>query len=627
MKKVVSQCIYCGCGCKLNYHIDKNKITKISGVSSDDISEGKPCIKGLMIHEIFNKNRINSPYIKKNGKLVKTTWQEAINKISEKIKQTKSKEIFVNGSGKITNEENWLLYKIATTLFNTNNIDTCCGRLCHISTVKGVMDCFGTPNLTRMSNLNKIDTLFIIGSNPAISYPVFWNKIKKRKNLKIISIQPLENLTSKFGDYFIEIEPGSEIALLNGIINYIITQNKFSKDAINFPHFKKLKAVTKKYSPNYISKICNINKKEFLDMCNQLTKSKKIGIFHGMNFTQHLDSMGNVYSLMNLALLTNALFLTLRGEINVQGVGDVFSADKQKLNKIWNTKIKQLKGNIINSFIKKPNKIAMITEFNPAQSLPALNTVHKNLENMFLIYLGSYFNLTCNYADVILPIPTLFETTGTITNGEQRIRFVNKVIENKNPNLLEISKLIAKKFNKENSFQYKNNKEIFREITKTVPWYSQINAEEIYKNQDSFPNRKIKHRKFFPQEYKGKETRRTKKYPLLLTTFREQHQFLTGEQTEQSKTLTKLDKDKCHIYIHERDAKKLGLKDNDKISVTSESGCIKAFARISDIVPENLIATRFHYKNMLVNVLFPPKFDKITSTPNYKSCAVKVEKL
>jgi formate dehydrogenase major subunit len=617
MKKVVSPCIYCGCGCKLTYHVENNKIVKISGVPTDDISDGKPCIKGLTINEVFNKNRIQSPYIKKNGKLVKATWDEAINKIYEKIKQTNPKDIFLNGSGKITNENNLLLYKIGTLLFNTNNIDTCCGRLCHISTVKGVMDCFGTPNLTRISNLNKIDTLFIIGSNPAISYPVFWNKILKRKNkLKIISVQPLENLTSKFGDNFLEIEPGSEVVLLNGIMSYLIENNKFEKDAIKFPNFKKLKAITKKYTPEYISKICKINQEEFLETCKQISNSKKLGIFHGMNFTQHLNSMGNVYSLMNLALLKNALFLTLRGEINVQGVGDVFSVNKEKL-----------KGNIIKSFILKPNKVAFITEFNPAQSLPALNTVHKNLENMFIVYSGSYFNLTCNYADVILPLPTLFETTGTITNGEQRMRFVNQVIKTKNPSFLQIAKLLAKKFNKEDLFQYKDSKEISKEIIDTVPWYSKINLNEIYENKDAFPNRKIKYRKFFPQEYTGKETKRTKKYPLILTTFREQHQFLTSEQTEQSKTLTKLDKDKYHIYINKKDANKLKLKDEDKIKITSESGEIEALTRISEKVPEGLVATRFHYKKMLVNKLFPPKFDKITYTPNFKSCAVKIEKI
>lgn len=615
MKRVISTCMYCGCGCKLTYHVENNRIIKISGFPKDEISEGKPCIKGLTINEVFDKNRIKQPYIRKNNKLVKASWEQAINKIYQKAAKTNPKDIFFNGSGKITNENNFLICKIATNLFNTNNIDSCCGRLCHISTVKGVRDCFGTSNLTKMSNLDKIDNLLIIGSNPAVTYPVFWNKILKRKNnLNIISIQPLLNLTSKFGNAFLEIEPGTETALLNGIINYIIKNNSFDKNAKKIKDFKKLEKISSRYNPKYVSGLCDIKEEDFLKICEIISNSKRLGIFHGMNFTQHVNSLENVHSLLNLSLLKNAYILTLRGEINVQGVGDVFSSDKK------------LDGNIIKSFLLKPSKLAFITEFNPAQSLPNLNQVHKNLKKMFIVYMGSYFNLTSTYANVILPIPALFESDGTITNGEQRIRKVNQVIKPKSKSLLEIAKLLEKKFKKD-VFKYNTEKQIFKQITQIVPEYNNLNPDEIYKDKDAFAEKKIKHKRFFPEKFKGKDDSRTKKFNFLLTTFREMHQFLTSEITSQSKTLTKLDKDKLHIYINPDDAKELNIKDKDKIKVTSKSGEIKALARISETPSRGIIATRFHYKEMLVNKLFPSKFDDITFTPNYKCVAVRVEKI
>lgn len=333
-----------------------------------------------------------------------------------------------------------------------------------------------------------------------------------------------------------------------------------------------------------------------------------------MNFTQHINSLENVHSLLNLSILKNALLLTLRGEINVQGVGDIFSA------------YPKLKGNIIKSFFLKPTKVAFITEFNPAQSLPNLDRTHKNLKNMFIVYLGSYFNLTSDYANVVLPIPALFESEGTITNGEQRIRKVNQVIKPKNKSLLEIAKLFEKKF-KKNVFQYNTEKDIFKDIIKRVPNYNKINPEEVYKNQDAFATKEIKYKKFFPEPFKGKDDYRTKEFNFLLTTFREMHQFLTSEITSQSKTLTKLDKDKLHVYITPEDAKILKIKDEDKLKISSKVGNITALARISDIPPPGIIATRFHYKEMLVNKLFPPAFDDITFTPNYKACAVKIKKI
>jgi len=331
MEKVESTCIYCGCGCKLNYHVQDNKIIKISGCETDDISDGKPCIKGLTINEVFDKNRIKTPLIRKNQELVEATWTEAIDKIYEKVKSVSPDEIFLNGSGKITNEDNLLLYKIGKCVLDTSNVDSCCGRLCHISTVKGVADCFGAKNLTTISNLDNIDTLFIIGSNPASNYPVFWNKVMKKKNqIKIISVQPLENLTSELGNSYTQIEPGTETALLNGIINYLIKTNSFDKQAKELPDFETLEEITKKYDASYISKICNINEEKFLEVCKKISDSKKLGVFHGMGFTQHVNSMENIYSLLNLVILKDASILTLRGEINVQGVGDVFSGDSEE---------------------------------------------------------------------------------------------------------------------------------------------------------------------------------------------------------------------------------------------------------------------------------------------------------
>ena len=86
MKKVVSICPYCGCGCKLNYVLDNNKIVKIEPVKDDYISNGKPCVKGLMVHEVVNKNRILSPMIRVNNKLKKTTWKKALKTIIDNTK-------------------------------------------------------------------------------------------------------------------------------------------------------------------------------------------------------------------------------------------------------------------------------------------------------------------------------------------------------------------------------------------------------------------------------------------------------------------------------------------------------------------------------------------------------------
>ena len=134
-----SSCIYCGLGCRLNYEVKNNKLLKITGVKNDDISDGIPCIKGLTIHEVYDKNRIKIPLIKKRGKQIKATLDEALDFIYTNTKNLSPNDIFFNTSGKLTNENNYIMQKFARVCYKTPNIDSCCGRICHIATVMGML--------------------------------------------------------------------------------------------------------------------------------------------------------------------------------------------------------------------------------------------------------------------------------------------------------------------------------------------------------------------------------------------------------------------------------------------------------------------------------------------------------
>jgi len=158
---------------------------KVAGDQTDPISLGKPCFKGLTIGEVYEKDRLDQPQIRTNEGLKKVSWDKALEFIFENIKDLAPQEIFFSGSGNIPNEDNFVIQKFARKVFLTNNIDACCARLCHQPTVQAMTDCFGTPNLSFMENILKIDTLFIIGSNPAGNYPVFWHKVLAEKQKEI----------------------------------------------------------------------------------------------------------------------------------------------------------------------------------------------------------------------------------------------------------------------------------------------------------------------------------------------------------------------------------------------------------------------------------------------------------
>jgi len=634
-----SICPYCGCACRLNFVVKDRKIIKVLPDNSDSVSKGKPCIKGLTLHEVIHKDRILEPMIRKNkkSKLKKVSWKEAYEFIYSKTKNLAPEEVFFAPSGKTTNEDCYIMQKFARIVFKTNNVDGCCSRLCHIATVRALADSFGIATVpSRMDDVYSLDCLFIIGSNPASNYPVFFNRIlkAKEKGTRIISVQSIATLISQQADIAVTIQPGTETAFLNGISNAIIREKAYNRKLESIDGFRRLKEVVKDYTEEVVCKLCKISKQEWKKLINLIIVSKSFGVVHGMGITQHVNAIENVHSLINMMMLKNGKMLSLRGEVNVQGVGDMGCLPDSlpsgqiikfpNLEKIWRVKVTKEKGkNIIEALLISPTKAAFISGFNPAQSLPNLNQVHKNLKKIFLIQMEPYFNLTSDFADVILPVPTLLERNGTVTNGERRIRRVRKVIEPMGKSKPEwfVFKELSSLFGFGKFFNYRDETAILKEIVKVVPAYQKIGI----KNNDQWAEKKIKFLKFNPEQFEGVEDVRSDKYPFILTTFRSQYHFLTGEMTSKSKTLAK-SQDGPYCYINKRDAKKLKIKDGDRIKVSSSVGSLITKAKTDGRMPEGTVGMHFHFKELLVNKLFPTQFDEETFTPNYKLVAVQITK-
>lgn len=633
-----SICAYCGCGCKLDFVTEGNKLIKVLPVQDDEVSEGKPCIKGLTLNEVYDKGRITAPLIRKNGELKEATWEEAYNFIFEKTKDLSPDEVFFVPSGKITNEDNFIMQKFARTVFNTNNVDGCCARLCHIATVRALNNTFGnisTP--AKINDIYGVDCLLIIGSNPASNYPVIFNRILKIKNngAKILSIQNIYNRIAEYADCRITIKPGAEVLVLNYLINRLIEKKAYDRGSEKIENFSRLKETVKECNYEALKEFSDIKKQDLEKFVDTIAASKSFGVMHGMGITQHANALDNVHDLFNLMILKNGKLLSCRGEINVQGVSDLICGPDfclinfKKLKEAWGIEPPKEAGkNMISAFLLSPVKAAFISGFNPAQSMPNLDAVHQNLEKMFIVQLDTHFNLTSKFASVILPTPLLFERSGTITNGERRIRMVKKAITTNSHAKPEriIFQELAKNFNREKLFTYKDEKEIFSEITKTISAYSKLNPELIYGGSDEFADKEIKFLRFNPAQFTGLAEIVSEKYPFILTTFRSQYHFLTDELTSKSETLKKFG-DGPFIYVNSEDAEKLGLKDLDKVEVSSSISSLAAPVKIDKRIPKGILAAHFHFEALLINKLFGSQFDKETLAPNYKMVAVNIKKV
>lgn len=609
-------CTYCGCACRLKFLVEGEKILRVLPDQTDEVSEGRPCIKGLTLHEVIQKNRVLKPMIreKKSAALKEVSWQEAYDFIYRKIRGIPPEDVLFTPSGKTTNEDCYAMQKFARSVFRTNNVDGCCTRLCHMATVKGLVNAFGNGAIpTKMNDIYGVDCLLIIGSNPASNYPVIFNRIlkAKEKGMKIISVLVTSNQTSMQSDLALLIQPGTEAALLNCIMGALIKSGSYDKKTEKLEGFAELKRVIEKYSGSY--KLLGIPKKQFLDAAEMIIESKSFGVMHGMGLTQHSNAMENIHSLLNLLILKNGKMLSSRGEINVQGVGDMGCLPSGSGK------------NMIQALITSPVKAAFISGFNPAQSMPDLDKVHRNLKKIFVVQMDHYLNMTSEFADVILPTPTLVEREGTITNGERRVRPVRKVIEPMGESKPEwlIFKELSKKFG--GTIDYKDSKEIFEEIVTKIPAYSKIDANSVYNGHDAFADKQIKFMKFNPGHFRRKEKIVSRKYPLILTTFRSQFHFLTDDMTEKSITLNK-SPDGPFCYMSAGDAKRLGIKDGDNVRVSSSVSRVETKAKIDSRVPEGVIGMHFHFRELPVNKLFPVACDSVCFTPNYKEVAVRVEK-
>lgn len=626
--------------------VENGRIVKVVPDRSDGPSEGIACIKGLTIHETVanDEGRILTPQIRlsKDEPFREVSWSEAYRFIYERTRDLAPSEVFINASGKTTNEDCYVTQKFARIAYKTNNVDSCCARLCHVTTVQGLENCFGSrAAFSKMDDIYGLDCLFIVGSNPASNYPVLHNRILKarRKGLKVVSSQAVYNITAKFSDVSLLIYPGTELILLNGIVNVILHEGAYDKSVESVEGFERLRHVVEPYTIDFVWHTCGVDLEQLNQLIQHVSDAKSLGIIHGMGLTQHVTGSENVHALLNLMILKNAQLLSLRGEINVQGVGDMGCLPDRLptgplvsapvLEEKWKTSVPIGKGKtIVEAFLISPPRAVFVSGMNAAQSLPNLNVVHRNMRDMFVVVLDHYFNLTTRLADVVLPTPLLFEREGTITNGERRVRPVRKVVApcGECKPEWQIFKELSVLFGCGDYFRYEKSRDITEEIVGVVPAYRELDVASIYDGSDGWPDKRVVFRRFMPEHFEGVEDIRSDKYPLILTSFRSAHHFLTGEMTNKARMLMSF-KEGPFCYLSGMDAERLGVRDGDKVEVSSSVGSLRCEARVDEGIPKGRVGMHFHFEELLVNRLFPTQFDEKTFTPNYKMTAVSVKRL
>ncbi|MEX2726002.1 MAG: formate dehydrogenase subunit alpha, partial [Candidatus Sigynarchaeum springense] len=645
------------------------------------------CIKGWNVHEfIQHPDRLTDPMIRKNGKLEKVSWDEAIKYVADNFKKIMAENPGNNrvlgcfSSAKCTNEENYAMQKFARTVFKTNNVDHC-ARLCHASTVAGLASSFGSGAMTNsIDEIADAEVILITGSNTNEQHPLIGRRILEalHKGGKLIVVDPrtipLSELAEEHGGIAMNQRPGTDVAWMNAIMHVIIKENLYNKEFVekNCENFDEFKAEVMKMTPELAESITGIPKQKLIDAAHMIAKAKSVSLIYSMGITQHTTGVDNVRSTANLQMLCGNIgkrstgVNPLRGQQNVQGSCDMGAlpngysgyqpvtelANREKMAKEWGVPVTDLDDKVGLTVVEMINaahdgklKGLYIMGENPMMSDPDLNHVEAALKKVFLVVQDIFPTPTTALADVVLPAACFAEKDGTFTSTERRVQMVRKAVEpvGKSKPDWEIIGLIAKEMGY-NGLSYKHVREIMDEVNRVTPSYAGITWDRLLTKEDGLqwpckdpthPGTKFLHADgkftrgkghFFAVPFKEPAELPDKEYPFILTTGRMLWQYHTGTMSRRSATLNARAPE-AYVEMSIKDATDLGVVDGQKVKVKSRRGEITLKVKVTHRVNKGVIFIPFHFEEAAVNKLTIAALDPIAKIPEYKVCAAQVIKI
>ncbi len=672
-RSTATVCPYCGVGCQMDVGVLDNRLVRVRGKRGHTPNNGQLCIKGRFgLDFVESPKRLTSPLIRKNGQFVPASWEEALSLVAERLSGYKGDSFAFLSSAKCTNEENYLAQKFTRLVMDTNNVDHC-ARLCHASTVSALALAFGSGAMTNsIGELADAGCIFVIGSNTTEQHPVIALKIKeaKRKGAKIIVANPRWIDLCKIADVWLRQTPGTDVPLVLEMCRTILKENLFDADFIaqRTEGFDEFKSSLEKLSEDDASRITGVNSALIKEAARLYARFGPSSIVYSMGITQHSHGVDNIFALANLAMMTGNIgkpssgINPLRGQNNVQGSCDmgalpnllpgyqaVINPDlRKKYEDLWGRDLPEQPGltvvEMMNAALSRKIRAMYIMGENPVISDPDCTHVVEALNALdFLVVQDIFLSETAALADVVLPATTSFEKDGTFTNTERRVQRVRKALEPANlsrPDWHILSSL-ARLMGWESQFYYTAPSQIMDEISRLAPSYGGISYERLDQGGLQWPCPTYDHPgttylhkgqftrgkgKFNVVSYRPSMELPDEEYPFILTTGRVLCQYHTGTMTRKVHDLNYLRSEEL-VEINPYDALTLGIEDGSIVEVSSRRGNVMARAKTTEKSPKGVVFMTFHFAETPTNVLTNPALDPVAKIPEFKVCAVKLNKV
>ncbi len=554
-RTVETVCSYCGVGCNLNLKIRDGKIIRVASKPESPVNGLQLCVKGRYGYDfVHHADRLTRPHVRRyllenrerpvggRDEFVPVDWETALRLVVEKFRKIKMDSgpdaLALLASAKCTNEENYLMQKLARQVIGTNNIDHC-ARLCHSSTVDGLALCFGSGAMSNTMDdvARNAQALFIIGSNTTEQHPVFGARLRQavlQRRVPLIVADPRQIDIAEFATLHLKQRPGTDVALLNGIMRILIENGWHDQAFIDrrCEGFEEFRAAVKAYIPERVSETTGVPIDRLYQAADIMAHHHPMAAIWSMGITQHTTGVLNVLSLGNLQMLLGNMGVPgggvnpLRGQNNVQGACDFGAlpnlfpgyqavadpAARSKFTGAWQLESPDWKPGSPNAFSLNDKSGLTVTEMiegagtgkirglfimgeNPAMTDPDLGHARRSLAACEFVVLQEIFpSETAAMADVLLPGVSWAEKSGTFTNTERRIQRVLQAIDpmgEARPDWIILSE-IGRRFleldgripaGRQAGWQYGGPSEIMEEMAALAPNYGGVSYDRLERGE------------------------------------------------------------------------------------------------------------------------------------------------
>jgi formate dehydrogenase major subunit len=605
------------------------------------------------------------------------TWEEALDLVARRLSEIYLKggppAIAGFGSAKCSNEEAYLFQKLIRTGFHTNNVDHCT-RLCHASSVSALFEGIGSGAVsTTYGDVANAEVAIVTGSNSTANHPVASSFFKqaRRNGTTVIYVDPRADKMADHADIYCQLKPGTDVAFYNALMHEIIrlglTDEAFI--ASRTSNYEALRDTVANYPPERAEQITGVPADLIRRVARIWGEARSGIIYWGMGISQHTTGTDNARCLIALCSITGnvgkpgAGLHPLRGQNNVQGASDMglipmFYPDyakaddpavKAKFEAAWGTAdLDPNKGltvtEIMHSVLEGGVRGMYMLGENPFLSDPNINKVRKALSKLeFLVVQDIFLTETAEFADVILPASAYLEKDGTYTNTDRRVQLGHKVLDTPGEARVdwEVVQDIANRIGLD--WHYASPRDIFEEMVTVIPSYKNFTYDNLGATGKLYPNPDPANsdgivvmftEKFntndglahlVPAEWLPAKELPSDEFPFVLNTGRMLEHWHTGSMTRRSYALDAISP-KALVFIHAQDAAELGIEDGGLARVSSRRGTIELEARVSHREARGNVFIPFHFREAAANLLTNDVIDPFGKIPEFKFCAVKVER-